>query len=65
MPSMVAWVELLPAPATTGTRPAATSTASRTARERSAAVIVTASPVVPTGTSPEVPCSSCSAMSAR
>src|SRR5512144_857962 len=62
---MVSAVLLLPAPATTGTRPLASSTTTRTARTFSAAVMVTASPVVPHGTSPAVPPASCWRTSAR
>ena len=63
--SMVSAVLLLPAPATTGTRPFASSTTTRTARTRSAEVMVTASPVVPQGTRPAVPPASCWRTSAR
>src|SRR4029450_13235722 len=62
---MVSAVLLLPAPATTGTRPFASSTTTRTARTFSAAVMVTASPVVPQGTSPALPPASCWRTSAR
>src|SRR5689334_3887593 len=65
MASMVFAVLLLPAPATTGTLPFASSTTARTARDCSAAVIVTASPVVPHGTRPAVPPASCWRTSAR
>src|SRR5689334_13808193 len=65
MASMVFAVLLLPAPATTGTLPFASSTTTRTARACSAAVIVTASPVVPQGTRPAVPPASCWRTSAR
>src|SRR5262245_6122127 len=62
---MVSAVLFVPAPATTGTRPFASSTTSFTARVFSAAVIVTASPVVPHGTRPAVPPASCWRTSAR
>src|SRR5215469_888761 len=65
IPSMVFEVLLLPAPATTGTLPFASSTTTRTARACSAALIVTASPVVPQGTRPAVPPASCWRTSAR
>ncbi len=52
---MASTVELDPAPATTGTRPAATSTHSSTTRRCSAWLRVAVSPVVPTGTSPCTP----------
>ena len=55
---MVSRVLLEPAPAMTGTLPAAASTATRTTRARSSTVRVTASPVVPMGINPEVPLSS-------
>ena len=55
----------VPAPPTTVTRPFASSTTTFTARARSSAVIVTASPVVPMGTSTLVPPSICWRTSAR
>ena len=48
-----------PAPAITGSRPAAASITSSTTRWCSAWLSVGDSPVVPTGTSPCVPCSTC------
>ena len=52
-------VEFDPAPAITGTRLPATSTQISTTRLCSSWVSVGVSPVVPTGTSPLVPCSIC------
>ena len=57
-------VELEPAPAITGTRPAAASITSSTTRSCSAWERVGNSPVVPTGTRPWVPCSMCHSTSA-
>jgi len=48
-----------PAPAITGTRPSARSTAMRTTRSRSASVSVAASPVEPIGTMPSMPSAIC------
>src|SRR5690349_12396818 len=56
--SIVSRVLLLPAPATTGTRPFTSSTTTAMARARSSASMVTASPVVPMGSSTFVPPSS-------
>ena len=50
--SMATRVSFPPAPAITGTRPAARSAQSRTTPRRSSSVMVAASPVEPTGTSP-------------
>ena len=52
-------VALEPAPAITGTRPAAASITSSTTRSCSAWDNVGDSPVVPTGTRPWVPCATC------
>ena len=63
--SMHSWVAFEPAPAMTGTRPRTVSTTARTTSERSWAVRVTPSPVVPQGTMPSVPSASCHSVSSR
>src|SRR6056297_2796003 len=49
------WVELLPAPATTGTSPPTSSATAATTSTCSSWVSVALSPVVPTGTTPSTP----------
>ncbi len=54
-----------PAPATTGTRPATCSTVISTTRQCSAGVSVTASPVVPQGTTKSMPSVTCHSTNRR
>src|SRR5258706_4963750 len=62
---MASLVELEPAPATTGTRPRASSMHHSTTRLCSSWFTVGLSPVVPTGTRPWVPSAICQSTSAR
>src|SRR6195952_2242264 len=62
---MASLVEFEPAPAITGTRPAASSIHHSTARLCSSWLSVGLSPVVPTGTRPWVPSAICQPTSAR
>src|SRR5437899_4144696 len=62
---MASLVELEPAPATTGTRPLASSMHHSTTRLCSSWLSVGLSPVVPTGTSPWVPSEICQFTSER
>src|ERR1700712_1390890 len=62
---MASLVEFEPAPAITGTRPAASSIHHSTARLCSSWLSVGLSPVVPTGTRPWVPSAICHPTSAR
>src|SRR5258706_25384 len=63
--SIATRVSFEPAPAITGTRPAACSTQTRTTRKCSSADRVAASPVVPQGTSAAEPSAICQSMKSR
>src|SRR5512135_87379 len=62
---MASWVELEPAPATTGTRPSAWSMHHSTTCLCSSCDSVGLSPVVPTGTRPLVPSAICQSTRSR
>jgi hypothetical protein len=63
--SMASCVELAPAPAMMGMRPAACSTQTRMTSPCSSTLTVADSPVVPTATMQSVPSATCQSTSAR